>query len=336
MFVEEFLMTKKLDPLIIETISCIPDGVVVLSIDGVVLYQNDTSLEMFENNYEGKVWTDVISKIFSPKPTDGNNISLFNGKLINMTTNSFNGVGQLILLKDLTETVKIQNVLSRNQRLLSMGSMSASIAHQIRTPIATALLYMNKVSDKQSGDKYTQKIKSSLSAVNQIIENMLMFARDGDMSMSKVSIVDILQQAIMSTVDSSSKKSVNIVFESGDVGAKIFCAKEVLTSCFINVIGNAIEASPLNGNVYVSLLALKEEPSVVFVEIKDQGAGIKKEYQSSIFDPFFTTKNTGTGLGLSVVKSVVENHGGAIGVDGNYKEGASFLISLPVDIEDKL
>src|SRR5690606_13169564 len=120
----------------------LPGGVVVLDGRGRVIEANPLALELLGEPLLGVFWREVIQRSFAPRADDGHEISLQDGRRLSLATRSLAGEpGQLILLTDLTETRRLQDELARHARLSALGRMVASLAHQIRTPLSTALLY---------------------------------------------------------------------------------------------------------------------------------------------------------------------------------------------------
>ncbi len=136
---EKERVTDRLESLL----KLLPAGVVVLDSRGVVTDCNPAALEFLGEPLTGLLWRDVIERCFAPRSDDGHEISLRDGRRLSIATRSFqSGGGQLLLLTDLTETRVLQRNLSRHRRLSEMGRMMSSLAHQIRTPLSAAMLYL--------------------------------------------------------------------------------------------------------------------------------------------------------------------------------------------------
>lgn len=131
-------------------LKALPAGVVVLDAEGVVVESNPAAQSLLGEPLDGMTWIDVIKRAFSPKVDDGHDISLRDGRRVSISTEALgNEPGQILLLQDVTETRKLQEGLNRHKRLSDMGEMAASLAHQIRTPLSSALLYCSHIEQPQ-------------------------------------------------------------------------------------------------------------------------------------------------------------------------------------------
>ena len=160
----------------------LPAGVVLLDGKGCVIECNPAAIELLGEPLEGEKWLDVIKRSFSPKHDDGHEVSLKDGRRVRIETRSMtSGSGQLILLSDLTETRLLQSKVSRAERLGSLGKMVASLAHQIRTPLSTAMLYAGHLCQPSISDNIRQdcaeKLLSRLTHLEHQIRDMLVFAK---------------------------------------------------------------------------------------------------------------------------------------------------------------
>src|SRR5690606_7651515 len=166
----------------------LPGGVVIIDGHGRVREANPVARELLGEPLVGALWRDVISRCFAPRKDDGHEISLRNGRRVSLATRSLEDEpGQLVMLQDMTETRLLQEQLARHERLSSLGRMMASLAHQIPTPLAAALLYAGHLSERPlpfgQQQRFALRIKERLQELEHQIRDMLVFAR-GELPLS--------------------------------------------------------------------------------------------------------------------------------------------------------
>lgn len=308
----------------------LPVGVVVIDGNGSVSSANPTACDLLSGDLVGDSWVEVIERSFSPRQGDGYEISLKDGRLVSIATRSLEKEpGQMIVINDMTETRRLQEQVSRGERLTEMGQMVASLAHQIRTPLSAAMLYAGHL---QSGElpedkrqKFSSKLVDRLQNLEQQIGDMLQFARGGS-TVAEPFSVSSLADSILTESESISMSSSADVRVRCDVKGALLGHQESLSGAILNLVNNAVQAGADKVDVSFTL----EADSILQVSVCDNGPGIPADQLEKILEPFFTTKSQGTGLGLAIVQSVVNAHKGKLSVDSVLGEGVSFVISLPV------
>lgn len=315
----------------------LPAGVVLLDGKGRVVECNPASKDLLGEPLEGELWLDIIKRCFAPKHDDGHEVSLKDGRKVRIETRSMTDEpGQLILLSDLTETRLLQAKVSRAERLSSLGKMVASLAHQIRTPLSTAMLYAGHLSQKNIRDDMRRdcadKLLARLTHLEHQIRDMLIFAKGETRLAEELSIADFevaLRSALEPVIEKSGASSEWHVELSDH---HLLCNREALIGACLNLVNNSIEAFEQSGiqdrqlKLGIHLIPLGERG--FSLSIQDNGPGIPKVHQSKLFEPFFTTKPQGTGLGLAVVQAVVKAHKGIFTLDSS-SEGVNSVITLP-------
>ena len=231
----------------------------------------------------------------------------------------------------LAEIRRLQQESSRGQRLSSMGEMTARLAHQVRTPLSTALLYASQLKQtplpREQHDCFVDRLLVGLRHLDHMVNDMLVFARGGQGGDDLVTVNALLIQVKASLLPrlESVKAEWNVACD--DLSIAVKGHGEVLASVLSNLASNALDAgsdSPrLNWQVAV-------ESNSVRIVLEDNGPGIDASFQDQIFEPFFTTRTNGTGLGLAVVRAVIVAHQGEIELDADYQDGARFVVRLPV------
>lgn len=311
--------------------AALPAGIVVLDSRGRVQDCNPAAIELLGEPLRGCDWADVIARAFAPRPDDGHEISLRDGRRVSVATRALDPEsGQLVLLTDLTSTRDLQERLARHERLATMGEMVASLAHQVRTPLATALLYISHLQrpavDDAERRRVADKILGRLNHLEHLVNDMLVFARGGVSIAATVALAPLLDevaQAIEPQVQAAGCR-FRVQHDLGRL--ELPGNREALAGALTNLLANAMQACGANGEI--SLTAMRRGDAVE-ITVRDNGPGIAPETQARLFEPFYTTRSGGTGLGLAVVQAVAQAHGGSAWVESVPGRGATFGIRLP-------
>lgn len=314
----------------------LPGGVVVLDGNGYVQQCNPAAVNLLGEPLDGESWVDIIERAFSSTATESHDVALNDGRLVHISTSPLDGEpGQIILLHDVTETRQLQFKVTHLQRLSAMGEMAAKLAHQIRTPLSSALLYiaplLKQGTDKQTSFRFAQKLHASISHMERLIKDMLAYSR-GDMAKTEpVAVSDIfstVEQQFYSHADADKYhfQIFNYVEDS-----YIYGSKDALSSAINNLVSNARIACGDSGEISLYALEVEDDNGVDCVEIsvEDNGIGIAESERDKILKPFYTTRSSGTGLGLAVVESIATAHRGNLWFASDEGEGSTFSIRLP-------
>lgn len=313
----------------------LPGGVVVLDARGYVLEANPASQKLLEPELCGRLWRDVIQECFSPKNDDGLEVSTRKGKRISIATSSLGNDGQIILLTDLTETRKLQQNLSRHEKLSAMGKMVSALAHQIRTPLSAAILYAghlknSKLSQEQK-NTFSEKIYGRLLHMEKQVQDMMLFVKNELPLNDIISLSDLeigLREAAEVTLSTSNSAcSWNNYFPT----KKIKCHREALISAIMNLVNNSVQASDSNPELRINITTeCKDNHEYAVISVDDNGQGIASDVIKEAQEIFVTTKSQGTGLGLSVVQSISRAHGGTFQLSSEYGQGTRAVIEIPL------
>ena len=238
--------------------------------------------------------------------------------------------GEVVLLTDVTESHLMQVLLARQQRLLTLGELAAGLAHQIRTPLAAALLYASQMtlSGFTAADlsRCAEKTVGSLKQLDKLVNDMLAFAHGGA-AREAVSVSALLEQ-VAQWVRPALRDGVRLTIRTLAPDLMVRANAPSLVSAVLNLATNALQAAtaPLN----LELLARRAADGRAQIVVSDNGPGVPAQIRQRIFEPFFTTRARGNGIGLSIVKSVVEAHGGSVHL-ADSSCGATFVIDLPAE-----
>lgn len=308
----------------------LPGGIVVIDGQGVVCEANPGAVDLLGSDLRGKLWRDVIARSFAPRRDDGHEVSLADGRRVSIATRSLAGEpGQLVMLTDLTETRRLQDQLARHERLSSLGRMMASLAHQIRTPLATAMLYASHLQEgglpPERQQQFAGRLKDRLVELEHQVRDMLVFAR-GELPLpDRLAPRDLLMAL---RVAAESRLQGAAVRWQCDVSAgELLCNRDTLVGALLNLLENATQAAvgPLRLKVH-----LFRRESTLHVAVSDNGAGMPAQTLARLGEPFFTTRPTGTGLGLAVVQSVTRAHSGELRIRSRPGRGSCVWLRLPL------
>ncbi len=316
-----------------EVLSLMPVGVVLLSPKGRVVEANPVAIDLLGIPLLGENWRDIIVRAFQPRDDDGHEVSLRDGRRVQLTTRALSdGEGQLVTLTDLTETRALQARLAQRERLAGIGQVMASLAHQLRTPIASSMLNLYQLQRQlpEGGEqKYVKRLNERLQYMERQITDMLLVAGGGQLRVEPIAVGDIVArvQELCAPLFASHKVSFQVHLESED---SVIGHRDALVGAVANLVENALHAcldvrERREGVVQLNVMSIKTR--VVF-EVTDNGCGMNELTQQRLHEPFFSTKRTGTGLGLAVVHTVCESHQAELDVSSAPDVGSAFRISL--------
>ncbi len=308
----------------------LPGGVIVIDGQGVVREANPVARGLLAKPLVGMLWRQVIATNFAPRKDDGHEISLKDGRRLSIATRSLHGEpGQLVLLTDLTETRRLQDQLSRHERLSALGRMVASLAHQIRTPLSAALLYASHLSEQvlpqEQQQRFAGRLKERLHELEHQVRDMLVFAR-GELPLpdrlSPSALFDALRGAAEPHV-----QGMHVRWQCDARVGELLCNRDTLVGTVLNLVQNSIQAGGRESRLKIHLYA---RGTTVRLSVSDSGPGIDKATLARLGEPFFTTKTTGTGLGLAVVQAVVRAHQGELQLRSRVGRGTCATLVLPL------
>ncbi len=243
----------------------------------------------------------------------------------------------LCIARDVTREKEVQNHLSHTEKLASLGTLAAGVAHEINNPLGIIIgfgeLLLENLDKESQSREDVEIILKHAHHCKEIVENLLNFARNTQGFYEATDVNDALEEII--SIISHTLEINNIVLSvSYTKGLPLVRGdRRKLQQVFLNLIINAMDAMPRGGKLEVSTSIERNE---VIIKVMDTGCGIKAEHQERIFDPFFTTKpeGKGTGLGLSISYGIINTYGGSIEVESEEGQGSIFTIKLPRVGED--
>lgn len=238
---------------------------------------------------------------------------------------------------ELTEELENKNKeLEQANRLASLGELSAGVAHEIRNPLAgielSASLLKRSLGDDEHKKSMLDNIVFSVARINNIVMNLLTFARGAKIESRPVELKKVLDEAVVALAMDSKYSQAKVVFDTEENLAPVLGDAGQLRQVFINLFQNAVDAMDGQGKVDVKL-SLEQSydnfGSCLRILIADTGVGMNSETKDKIFNPFYTTKEMGTGLGMAISYRIIENHNGRVSIDSEQGRGTTFIIELP-------
>ena len=305
----------------------LPAGVIVVDEAGLIQEYNRAAEELLGSGLTGMPWQNVARAMLEHPLSAGGDWLTRTGRRVSLATSLLpQQSARIILLTDVTETRALQELVSRNQRLSAIGKMAASLAHQIRTPLAGALLYLSQCRSRRDESQRATLLEKGIDRLRHLdllVQDMLVFAR-GKGPGERVRVADLFR-AVHDAATAVKPKGAHLVIDGTDTLVELDGNRTALCAALTNLINNAFESAP---NVIVTLRARLHGDRVEFT-VKDNGPGIAPSIQSRVFEPFFSTRAAGTGLGLAVVKTVAEAHGGELALHSTPERGTSIELDLP-------
>jgi two-component system sensor histidine kinase FlrB len=324
-----------------QLIEVMPTGLVMLDGNGIVVKINQVASNLLDEPILGQPWFNVIARSFNPREDDWHEISLKDGRRVKLEITSLGSQpGQLIMITDLTETRLLQDKLAQMQRLSSLGKMVSTLAHQIRTPLSAAILYSENLSSNKLAEtsrlKFQGKLNDRLHDLEQQVNDMLLFSKSGtEQVVAPVRVGELINDAVSSMDAMLDKANMQVKVQLPDNELHILGNKNALTGAIQNLLHNSLQAISTHKVIEPQInIQVYRQANHIYLSVKDNGPGIDTKIIDKVFQPFYTSSSKGTGLGLAVVKSVVDAHQGKVSLlndtSTNQNAGAHFVIKLPL------
>jgi PAS domain S-box-containing protein len=256
-------------------------------------------------------------------------------------------LGVLVVLTDITALKRLELQIRRSDRLASLGTLSAGMAHEIKNPLVSiktfAQLLPERYQDSDFRETFSNLIGHEIDRIDSLVNQLLRFARPAKPVLKPMHVHSVLEKSLQLLGHRLYQKEIKLTRSwQADVDT-IRADADQLEQVFLNFFLNAMDAMKRGGEMTVSTEIRPADEwvaaitgtngdvhEVLRITIRDNGEGIKSEDIPHVFDPFFTTKDYGTGLGLSVVHGIIQEHDGQIEVESELAKGTSFHILLPL------
>jgi PAS domain S-box-containing protein len=239
-------------------------------------------------------------------------------------------LGAVVTIEDVSEVKALTEQLIRADRLAAMGELTAGVAHEVRNPLgiirASVQLMEDADCNRERVTGAAQVIKQEIDRLDRVIKALLDFGRPSAPTMRPVSVSQVLEDVALFSRTFASRARVEVVEDYAADIEDVMADPEQLKQVFVNLISNAVQAMPDGGTLTIKT---GHENGFVFVRFTDTGAGIPPEVLGRVFDPFVSTRDDGTGLGLTIVHRIVDDHEGHMEVSSEQGSGTVFTVWLP-------
>jgi signal transduction histidine kinase len=231
--------------------------------------------------------------------------------------------------------LEVEEQLSAAQKFSALGQLSASLAHEIKNPLSsikgTAEILLDEFPEDHPKREFVEILLKETTRLNNTVEEVLQFSRRGGQGSGKK---DVVTESLSRVIDRVASllasqlrgKNITLTILGWEAGKTFLVAGEKLSQVFLNIILNAVDASPSKGEIIIETV---KDDSGCTVSVKDNGPGIPDSLKAEIFTPFYSTKEGGTGLGLSISKKIIDSFGGTLTLSDTETGGACFTIFLP-------
>lgn len=336
----------------------LPGGVIVVDSNGEITQANAAAEIFFScgaplvssvhdlspeaRSLVGTLWSLLVAEASQEGNTASSELLLGNGRRLSVSRQPLADADEeLILLTDTSRLHELQERVSRDKRLSALGEMAARLAHQIRTPLSSALLYVSHLARPSATpserERVSAKVVDSLRHMEGLVNSMLTFVRGGSAIFETIELHSftrellVLIEPLVAQAGGVLKADVGVDIEAEDL--VLVGDRDALMGAVLNLVNNAIDVAdkPLHLNIELAL-----EGSTLSIAVADNGPGVDADIRERIFDPFFTTRVKGTGLGLAVVAMTVRSHGGKVNLDTNEEGMTVFTLNFPVRKGDEL
>jgi len=306
----------------------LPGGVVIVDRQGRITEYNPQAARLLGEPLEGENWAAVEARGYYPE----DDTLEIHGRRLSLDASQLGDSGEtIILLSDITRQHTLQDEASRRQRLVALGEMAARLAHQIRTPLSSTLLYMSLLEadlPRERRQIICADVREQLHHMEGLISSMLGFVKGGGKVTGPVGVEAAIADALSACTADIESRYALIDIESCGPQPQLEGCHDDLVAALSNLITNALDASGQKPRISIHTRIRNNRLAVI--QIADRGRGIPGDVLERIFDPFFTTRASGCGLGLAVVASTVAQHGGTIRATNRPGGGAEFTILLPI------
>jgi PAS domain S-box-containing protein len=329
------------------------DGIIVCDGNGDVKVCNHAAEKIFEKKAnqvvgnhlkeisENLEWKALLSGEISMQETVLHFRETHKNILIsrNEYVNPDNEITVILVFRDITERKRLENQIQRREQLSALGQLASGVAHEIRNPLnAIGTIVQQLEQDfqpEENADDYqqlTRIVYQEVKRINQTIENFLKFARPGQLELSKIKLSDLIKDLKQEYDPFLAEKGIQLTLNLNWAG-EVRWDENKIRQVLGNLIRNASDAQENGGKIEIEVN--KFEDNLLEVKIRDTGPGIPENIQRKIFNLYFTTKSSGTGIGLSIVQQIVDQHNGVISFESGPGKGTVFSIWLPVSVDNR-
>ena len=328
-YLEKAALTERLSLLL----AALPAGVVVLDAAGAVLQSNPAAQVLLGDDLPGLRWETIERERLSADDAPGEYMAVHERRVAVTVTPLDSAGGRIVLLNDITEAHRLKAQAERHERLAAMGEMAAQLAHQLRTPLAAALLYTGNLENADlptaSRISIAQKAVARLKYLERVIQDTLLFARGEVLGRESMAVGELMQELRQTIEPLARARGVAFEMEEEAAATQLSGNRKAVLGALTNLLENALQAAANVADGKVRL-GVRQQGEILSFSVADNGAGMTPAVAARLFEPFFTTRSEGTGLGLAIARGVVSAHGGNIEVNSLPGHGSEFILTLPL------
>jgi PAS domain S-box-containing protein len=245
-------------------------------------------------------------------------------------------LGAVVTVEDVSDVKALTDQLIRADRLAAMGELTAGVAHEVRNPLgvirASVQLLEDAQCDQSRIDEAAEIIKQEIDRLDRVIKALLDFGRPSTPTLVRTDVESVLDDVVLFTNRFATQADVEIVRFGGDDLPLVVADPDQLKQVFLNLVTNAVQAmEECGGRITITT---RDAGDFVEVQVADDGPGIAADDLAKVFDPFYSRRQGGTGLGLTIVHRIVDEHGGHIEVESS-RAGTTFTVSLPSALDEQ-
>lgn len=318
-------------------LATMPAGVILIGADGTIREANAAAIALLGAGLVGTAWADTAAALTQADSRFEWTTPGESPRRVNLQDQVIDASGErIVLVHDVTEAHGVRVAQERNERLAAMGEMAARMAHQLRTPLSTAMLYASQLeridlpATARAG--LGAKILARLRSLERVTRDMLRFVRGEQVVEQSMEVSALLSEAAQVVEPLMAARGICFDCEDHTAGVILHGDRRGLGAALLSLLENAAQATDQGGKVRIAATA---DSMRVRIRVSDSGGGIPEHALPRLFEPFYSTRSEGTGLGLAIVKSVVEAHGGTIDVVSSEEAGTRFTIALPFSTESR-
>jgi len=244
--------------------------------------------------------------------------------------------GVVVVLRDLREIKALEQKVRDSEKLAAVGRMAASVAHEVRNPLSSikglAQFMSNSAQEGSKQKQHAQIMVKEVDRINRVINDLLTFSRPLQLELKPTNVNELIGHAVSLVKADANERHITVQITSDPLLKTILIDENQMIQVFLNLLLNSVSAIDKNGVIEITT-QIDTGRQCLIIEIQDDGDGIPAEHKSKIFDPFMTTREKGTGIGLAIVKKIIENHGGHIEATSpakNKDHGSVFKMSIPI------
>ena len=322
----ELVEKEKLSQHLSLLLETLPGAIIVIGGDGIIRESNSEATNLLNQPLIGCSWAMIVRREVCDGGSEDGNIQLRDGRWLSLSRRPLQeGAGEVLLLSDITESRQMSALRQRQERLTTIGEMTSKFAHEVRTPLASAMLYVGQL-DRHTPQqqRVVQKITARLNDLGRMVNDMLGFAAGTRRSQQTVKVCDLFADVKLS-IEAQLDEQTQLRLDVDDHDLHIAANREALKGALLNLVTNAMQAC---GGVGAIELSARRNDDGVELSVSDNGPGIAPEALPRLFEPFFTTRPQGTGLGLAVVQAVAHAHDGEVSVATSASD-TRFTMRLP-------